>query len=128
DQLTPAARARLRGRLKQTRARADEAIAGSPGAASELAPEGATLGDWLKRLRQNAPPGDASYEPEPTGPYPDVFERGAPTYWFTKDESPPDLHIISTTPDQSWRVLLSIVVAVGVLGGGVLGTQRRSTA
>jgi hypothetical protein len=127
DQLTPTARARLRTRLNTALTHADLALAGSPGAAGGPGPDGQTWEDWMRRLQQNAPPG-AAVPPEPEIPFAETFRRGTPTYWFAADGAPPDFRLASPASDDGWRVLLSILVAVGVAAGAIASVQLRRAA
>jgi hypothetical protein len=126
SQLSTEAKAKLAVQLSAALRHADQALATSPTIAGEPGPDGQTWGEWLKRLHQETPAGDAQAGPEKVEPFAEAFERGAPTYWFAADATPPQMRVQPEPRDRASRAALSIVLVV-VVGSGVLVTSRRST-
>jgi hypothetical protein len=125
SRLIPEQRSRLHARVHDALRSAELALVASPNATIEMGPDGQALADWVKRLRQNAPPNVAAAEIELAGPYAEEFGRGTPTYWFTTDASPPEFRLQPRGSDWAPRIALSVGLAIGMFAGAML-TRRRS--
>jgi cell wall-associated NlpC family hydrolase len=118
---------RLAGLVQHSLRRAELALAGP--ASAELGPDGRTLGEWLKQLRDAAPPAAEPKTNEPPAPFGAAFDRGTPYHWHAANSDAPNIHLEDADNDFSARALGSIALtALVAIGFFVSGLRRWSHA
>lgn len=107
----------LRSALQSALRRADVDLAATGPELEEFAPDGKSLADWLKQMRENAPTatnGRSSFEA-----YFEPFHRGIPVHWRAAAGETATIKLEPTTPTvtDKWAVsgFLALLLTLGAV-------------